>query len=211
MRTLAIVPLMLLMSLSATSVFAEAPASVRDKPLYVSETFREVLKRVSRRDRESQAILEVKAKDDSPMKGSGLLFRLEKFQYQNEVLVTLYRNFKTGDDVFEQYRLRMDGAMRLELLNLQRFAETQAAAAKKLQEDRSKQVETATQGKLKAGMTTAEVIRILGKPLPKQGPEPLRAQADMTTSMEYPGMTLIFELGKLQRVETPQQRVPLKS
>src|SRR5687768_4697846 len=96
-------------------------AEAAEKPEYVSPTFQEIQNRVVRRDIESGAILGVKVKEDAPRLGFALDFSIEEEPYTDEVVIILKRNLKTGDDVFEKYRLRADAAIRQELLNQKKY------------------------------------------------------------------------------------------
>jgi hypothetical protein len=88
---------------------------------FVNTTFQEILSRVKTREKTTGAVLYVLPKDDAPPFPTGLDFRIEELAFQDEAIVTLSKPQKTGDDTFEQYRLRMDDAMRAELKKLKEW------------------------------------------------------------------------------------------
>jgi hypothetical protein len=91
-------------------------------PKTVSPTFADLLTRVTRRDKETGAILEVRAKDDAPRRNFGLTFSISEVPYAGEAVVVVAEELKAGDGVFEKYRLRIDDAIRQELDNQKRYA-----------------------------------------------------------------------------------------
>ena len=60
-------------------------------------------------------------KEDAPTLGFGLDFYIEEIPQSGEAVIVLGRRLKSGDGVFEKYRLRLDDAMRQELRNQKRL------------------------------------------------------------------------------------------
>lgn len=179
---------------------------------YVSSTFQDILKRVSSREKQTGAIMEIKPREDGPPLGYGLRLRMKKHDHEDIADVTLFRNLKTGDDIFEHYQLRIDKAMRLELLKLQRFEDAQAAAEKQRYAALAKEIQRLSKGTLKQGMTVEEVQELKGEPLATppgfQPPPPPQAAAfaPHPDIVHYPDMTLYFHFGKLHRAEAVKPR-----
>jgi hypothetical protein len=164
------------------------------EPSFVSRTFAEILERVSERDSESGAILTVQPKDDSPRINYGLSFSMTKVP-GDEVVIQLEIALKSGDGVYERYRLRMDDAMRKELALLEKHAEVQKKRAAAAVSEATAKIEKVTRGKVRYGMTRDEVETILGKPK-----EVVSAQAAGSISLVYPTYRLGFWMNRLQSV-----------
>ncbi len=174
-----------------------------EPPKFVSATFQDILSRVIRRDKDSEAIMEVKAQKDAPQRVSGLNFTIEEQPSQNEVVVVIWRNLKTSGGVYENYCLIMDDAIREELRNQKRFQELQKERITKALEERAKKIEQLTEGKLKYGMTPDEVAAIKGKPAAVDEIEP-RGAAGLPFNAFiwiYPNLKLHFYGGILVDVE----------
>ena len=171
-------------------------AEAAEKPEYVSQTFQEIQNRVVRRDAESGAILGVKVKEDAPRLGFALDFSIDEELHTNEVVIILKRNLKTGDDVFERYRLRVDAAMRQELINQKKYKVLETQRLAKAVEEQKKQIIALSGGKLKYGSTIAEVIKVKGEPrdIP---PIPAGGYAIYV----YDDMTLRFYMDRLLYIE----------
>ncbi|MEW6359981.1 MAG: hypothetical protein AB1696_26830 [Planctomycetota bacterium] len=169
----------------------------------VSPTFQDILSRVTQRDKESGAILEVKPKPDAPPLriGSGLELSFQEGREGNEVEVVLtHRGWKLGDRVYETYRLKTDDAIRQEILNQKRYQERQAELETKRHEGQRKKIAELTHGKLIYGMTPAEVEAVKGKP-----DHQADAQAVGTFLWDYPDMGLFFTAGRLDDVKLKQK------
>lgn len=169
------------------------------QPEFVSQTFKEIQSRVIRRDANSGAILEVKVKEDSPKLGFGLNFSIA--EDAGDVVIVLSRNLKTGDGVYEKYRLRMDDALRQELQNQKKLKELLAAQEKKYREAQTKKIAELTGGQLKFGMSFTAVEAIKGK-----APKGLFGAAEFGTfTWIYPDMKLRFVRESLNDVELTKQ------
>ncbi|WP_437227433.1 hypothetical protein SH661x_000347 [Planctomicrobium sp. SH661] len=155
------------------------------EPAYVSRTFQDIQDRVITRDPETKAILRVRTAFDAPAVTElsfkiipipadhlavyrGLLGEtkgLIEIPHDGEAIVTLSREDSPGKGIYEQYRLRLDDALREELKNQERYQqlrrERQIEGLKKITED----IERLSGGKLRYGMTVGEVEAIKGKPL----------------------------------------------
>jgi hypothetical protein len=164
-------------------------------PSFVSRTFAEILERVSERDSESGAILTVQCKDDSPRISYGLSFSMAKV-HADEVVIELGIALKSGDGVYERYRLRMDEAMRKELALLEKTRRGSKRRATAQVTAATAKIERVTRGKVRYGMTRDEVEKILGKPK-----ELLSAQAFGSFSLVYPTYRLGFWMNRLHSVD----------
>lgn len=203
----------ILLSLSATSPSrGDGRPSAKNTAPYISYTFQDILKRVSSREKQTGAIMEIKPRDDGPPLGYGLRLRMKKHAHEDIADVTLFRNLKTGDDIFEHYQLRIDKAMRLELLKLQRFEDAQAAEEKHRYAKLAQEIQELSNGTLKQGMTVEEVQERKGDPIAappgfRRPPPPQRAEfVPDPVIVHYPGMTLYFLFGKLHRAEAAKPR-----
>ncbi len=171
---------------------------------YVSETFREILTRVSERS-PGGAISHVRAKNDSPLAGSWLSFSLTRDEGNSPdevVVVTLERNLKAGGGVCELYRLKMDDALRVELALQTTLAAEAKERQEKFLESQKKRVQELSAGRLSYGMTLAQVEAILGAPLKSEPYSGAEATINSPT-WTYPDMQLMFYHGQLQTVITP--------
>lgn len=134
-----------------------------ERPIFVNATFQDILSRVARRDRESQAILEVQLKEE-PTKG-GVDFSIEPApEDKDRIAVKLFTRWMTGDTVFESYLLKPDAAIRQELENQRRMIEN----AKQREIERFAQLKRSiielSDGTLSYGMSFDEVVKIKGEP-----------------------------------------------
>jgi hypothetical protein len=139
-------------------------AQAAEEPNFVSATFQDILARVVRRDKDSQAIVTVKRKADAPQSGT-LNFSIVQVPHdENEAVVTLSINLKAGDGVYEKYRLKIDEAIRRELNNQKRMADLERERLVKEFEQRKKNIVELSGGTLREGMTLEEVVKVKGQP-----------------------------------------------
>jgi hypothetical protein len=170
-----------------------------EKSSYVSATFQDILSRVVERDKTSGAILRVRTKDDSAIHAASLNFSIKQDR-TGDVVVVLYLNNMINDGIYEKYRLKMDNAMQEELGNQGRYQEVLKERAKKELERRAKEIAQLTGGKLKYGMSPAEVEAVKGKPSKTERPIEQALFSDAITWI-YPDMKLFFRGSILQNVE----------
>ena len=97
-------------------------ARAADAAKPVSPTFAEILTRVAERDKDTGAILTVKPRVDAPPRNFGLDFSMTEVPFAGEVVIIVEERLKSGDGVFEKYRLTIDDAITKELANRKRYA-----------------------------------------------------------------------------------------
>jgi len=131
---------------------------------FVSATFQDILLRVSSRDGESGAILTVKAREDAPRPGIDLELVLQEVPNTDDVIVTLRQHLMSGG-VHEEYLLRKDDALRDELRRRRSLAALEIERERRLTQKHSEEIPVLSGGRLKAGMTFAQVEALTGKPL----------------------------------------------
>jgi len=131
---------------------------------FVSATFQDILLRVSSRDGESGAILTVKASEDAPRPGIDLEMLLQEVPNTDDVMVTLRQHLMSGG-VHEEYLLRKDDALRDELRRRRSLAALEIERERRLTQKHSEEIPVLSGGRLKAGMTFAQVEALTGKPL----------------------------------------------
>jgi hypothetical protein len=136
----------------------------REDKAFVSATFRDILLRVSSRDGESGAILTVKAREDAPRPGIDLELVLQEVPNTDDVIVTLRQHLMSGG-VHEEYLLRKDDALRDELRRRRSLAALEIERERRLTQKHSEEIPVLSGGRLKAGMTFAQVEALTGKPL----------------------------------------------
>ena len=136
----------------------------REDKAFVSATFQDILLRVSSRDGESGAILTVKAKEDAPRPGIDLELVLQEVPNTDDVIVTLRQHLMSGG-VHEEYLLRKDDALRDELRRRRSLAALEIERERRLTQKHSEEIPVLSGGRLKAGMTFAQVEALTGKPL----------------------------------------------
>jgi len=136
----------------------------REGKAFVSATFQDILLRVSSRDGESGAILTVKAKEDAPRPGIDLELVLQEVPNTDDVIVTLRQHLMSGG-VHEEYLLRKDDALRDELRRRRSLAALEIERERRLTQKHSEEIPVLSGGRLKAGMTFAQVEALTGKPL----------------------------------------------
>lgn len=180
MKRLWLLGLMLLSSISVIRA--------DEKPEYVSETFKNIRDRVARWDKDSGAILEVKAKGDAPRTSMTLDFSVEESSEADEAIIVLSRSTKRGDLVVEKYILRPDGAIRQELLNQKKLKELEAQRQAEFVEEQKKKIVALSGGTLKYGMSYTEVIKLKGQPQGQETP----AQSSRNSAFIWPNVTLTF-------------------
>jgi hypothetical protein len=172
------------------------PGKAADQTDYVSPTFQDILKRVTVRDKETRAILQVRRKEDTRLISWDLSFSMREWPESGEATIELYVTYKDGNGIYEQYLLRIDKAIREELDNLKRFKEAQPARLAKEIEEKKKRIQEVTKGKLTYGMTQEEVEKVLGKPSSRDVPH----QEFGSFGLLYPGMKLEFRMERLDDV-----------
>jgi hypothetical protein len=160
-----------------------------------SATFQDVLRRVEVRDQDSGAILDVRARDDAPRRVGNLQFAIRQ-RGDDEVIIVLTARSMTAD-VFEQYLLKIDPALRAELARQKTYAQQQEQKKRMWEEAQRVKVPAVTGGRLRFGMSPADVKNVLGTP--KQ--ENVWQKAGGLT-LEYDDLTLTFD-GGLVDVEKP--------
>jgi hypothetical protein len=131
---------------------------------FVSATFQDILLRVLSRDGESGAILTVKAREDAPRPGIDLELVLQEVPNTDDVIVTLRQHLMSGG-VHEEYLLRKDDALRDELRRRRSLAALEIERERRLTQKHSEEIPVLSGGRLKAGMTFAQVEALTGKPL----------------------------------------------
>jgi hypothetical protein len=94
-----------------------------------SPTFAEILSRVTLRDKATDAIMTVRAKDDAPHRAFALDFTITEVPFAGEAVIVISENLKAGDGVFEKYRLKIDDAIHQELAKQERYAARTPAGA----------------------------------------------------------------------------------
>ena len=166
------------------------------EPKFVSKTFQEITSRVVRRDAQSGAILGVRVKEDAPTSFDALDFSVEEIAHASEAVIVLGFRMKSGDGVYEKYRLRIDDALRQEILNQQRLKVLEAERVATGIQSRKKKITDLSSGKLSYGMTLEEVIKIYGQPQKAHD-----AQAAGSFTVVYPDRNLSFWMMKLMDIE----------
>lgn len=172
-------------------------AQAAEAPKFVSATFKEILSRVIRRDKDSQAILRVKGKEDAK-KDLGLSFSISEIldtPRHDEAYVTLRVNLKAGDGVYERYRLRIDSAVRQELNNQNRMVALARERSIKEFARKRQEIVDRSGGTLTYGMTLEEVIKVKGQPekvelVVSKGLAAMLRGSQITAS--YPDMKITF-------------------
>lgn len=180
---------------------AEKPKDEAAK--YISKTFADIQSRATR-EPESGAIIAVKAREDGPTKDASLNFSITKSS--NEAVIILSAQGQSmvlgGHTIYEQYRLRLDDAMRAELVKQEKLQELNARREARALEERKKQITEISGGKLAHGMTLEEVVVVKGKPTKTN-----QWQAAGGFTAIYPDMSLDFwnmrlnEIRKITQVE----------
>ena len=156
------------------------------EPAFTSKTFQDILGRVMQRDKETGAILRVKAKEDAPAPHPyGLEFTIRA--EEKDVVSIVIDGGVMNNRTYERYLLKADDAIRKELGNQEKLAAVREKAHQKYVEEQTKQVPELTGGKLKYGMSRQQVEAVIGKPNEfKEG------QAAGSFELSYPGMDLWF-------------------
>jgi len=163
-----------------------------------SATFQDVVRRVEARDPDSGAILEVRARDDAPRYGGGGLNFAIQQRGKDEVVIVLSARTMTGD-VYEQYLLKLDPALRAELARQKLFAEQQAQKHQAWVVAQRAKIPAVTGDRLQFGMSPDEVKKALGTPKA----EHVWQKAGGLT-LVYDDLTLTFD-GGLTDVEKPER------
>ena len=133
-----------------------------EKPAFVNAAFQDILSRVARRDTKSQAIMEVRLKEDSTHEG---LFSIEPApEDEGRFTVKLFRRMMTGDTVYESYLLKPDAAIRQEVENQHRMVEN--AKQRKIEEfaQLKRSITEISGGTLSYGMSFDGVVKVKGEP-----------------------------------------------
>lgn len=168
-----------------------------NKPKFVSATFQNILKRVSQRDKATDAILEVKGLDDSSRRNAPLNFSMRKERDFDDVIIELSWGNKLNDGTYEKYRLTLDDAMTEDLAKQERHMEAVRARVKKDREETEAEITKLTGGTLKLGNTAPEVEAI-SKPLKVEKVLATWAGARLENWI-YEDLTLYFSQGLLAR------------
>jgi len=168
-----------------------------------SATFQDVVRRIEARDPDSGAILEVRARDDAPRFGGGGLNFAIRQKGDDEVVIVLSARSMTAE-VYEQYLLKLDPALRAELARQKLFAEQQEQKHQAWVAGQRVKVPAMTGGRLQYGMRPDEVKKVLGT----ARAEHVWQKAGGLT-LEYDGMTLTFD-GGLTDVEKPEREAPAR-
>jgi hypothetical protein len=164
---------------------ASAPAAEKK----VGKTFADILSRVKQRDEDSGAILRVKMRDDAPPYAQGeLIFDMAEGSDKNTVTIRLTTP-SLNLNVYEEYVLVVDDAIREELGKLALMRKQAVEKAKKWREEQTEKVRKVTGGKLKFGMTEEEVVKLLGKPQQRHS-----AMAAGVFYLEYADWYLSFNI-----------------
>lgn len=170
----------------ALAVGAESRAEKK-----VSKTFAEILTRVLERDTDSGAIVAVKMKEDAPPYAMGRLdFEMREGPQEGAVTIRLMTPSLTRS-VYEQYVLVIDDKIREELDNLELMRKQTAEKQKKWREEQTEKIRKLTGGKLKFGMSEAEVVKVLGEPVKRH----TGSMEAGVFSLEYPDWLLEFRVG----------------
>ena len=98
----------------------------------ISQTFADIQQRVSYRDKDTDAIISVKAHDDDAVQAD-LQFALTEDPKTHDAIVQLIYSDMTHNEVVEEYRLHFDDALRHEQQNEQRLAELTANRRRKFE------------------------------------------------------------------------------
>jgi hypothetical protein len=156
-------------------------------PAYTSKTFQDILGRVITRDKDTDAILLVKRKEDAPAAPYpySLRFSIRADQEGNgNVDIVIHGDVK-WDKTYERYFLKADDAIRKELGNQKKLEAAKEMAHKKYVEEQTKRIHELTGGKLKYGMSREQVEAVMGKPSRFE-------DAQASFGLFYPGMVLWF-------------------
>src|SRR4051794_38647327 len=143
-------------TLSALCIAEERPDPA------ASATFQDVVRRVEARDPDSGAIVDVRARDDAPRYGGNLNFAIQQ-RGEDEVVIVLTAHTMTAD-VFEQYRLKLDPALRAELARQKLFAQQQEQKRQAWVAGQRVKIPAATGGRLQLGMSPDEGKKAVGAP-----------------------------------------------
>lgn len=132
----------------------------------VSQTFAEILTRVTERDPECGAILRVKPKADSPSLHWDLLFSITEKHGGAQIVLSAndWGHTLVDRGIYEIYVLSLDQSIREELNKQKRLQELIIEREAKAKKEAAEAIEKLTKGKLKVGMTQDEVIAIVGRP-----------------------------------------------
>lgn len=140
------------------------PLSADDSDTPANPLFQEILTRVTERDRDTDAILMVKAREGCSRHPHNLNFSIEQERSHDTVVIVLHWNNKTNDGVYEKHRLVIDAAIRTELANQKNFQIKLEKLGAAYSEVRDKRFNQITGGRVRYGMTPNEVEQQLGKP-----------------------------------------------
>ena len=182
------------MSLAIVLLGFAGSAQAAEESKFVSKTFQEIQRRVTRRDADCGAIVAVKVKEDAPQLSFGLNFSIK--EDASDAVIVLSRTLKAGDGVYEQYRLRLDDALRQELLNQKRLKELGIERHKKVSEEQKKKISALSKGRLSYGMSLEEVAKLKGQPQKVES-----WQAAGAFRAIYPDMSLSFWMRRLTDIE----------
>lgn len=186
--------------LGSTANTSAAPSTKKTVKPYRSATFAEILSRVQWRDKETSAILRVKARPDAGGHNHALDFTIEVAPEDAKLFTVALSGplpmRKGGSTAFEKYLLLADDAMRAELANQAKFAQLQAERKKKYESEQTAKIEELTKGALKFGMAFPAVKKLKG------APRQVVAVATQFGTMTwiYPDWTLRFAAGYLHDV-----------
>ncbi len=164
------------------------------EPAFTSKTFQDILGRVMKRDKDTDAILLIKPKEDAPSAPYGLEFSIRPARDENSVNIVIYRNAKV-EWIYERYLLKADDAIRKELQNQKKLVAAEEKAHKQYVEEQTKRIPELTGGKLKYGMSREQVESVMGKPNSTN-----EAQLAGSFGLSYPDMNLWFTDERLVEV-----------
>lgn len=182
-------------TLSALCIAEERPDPA------ASPTFQDVVRRVEARDPDSGAITDVRPRDDAPRYGGGRLNFAIQQRGEDEVIIVLTAHTMTAD-VFEQYRLKVDPALRAELARQKMYAQQQEQKHQAWVVAQRAKIPAVTGGRLQYGMSPDEVKKALGTPKAEHV-----WQKAGGLSLVYDDLTLTFD-GGLTDVEKPEREAP---
>ncbi len=200
--------ILLLSALAATSIWSRAAETgIETKPAkpFISDTFQEILQRVSERDATTGAIISIQSRNDAPIQTKWLRLTIATDERQGRSIISLTFPSKASNGLMEQYQLKTDGAMRLEAQNQLRFKELQAERdqkdAKKWSEEAKARIQKLTGGQFAFGDSMKKVEALKGKPISIKGPfMPQSATVNQTGTYHwvYANVTLVFGGDTLQ-------------
>lgn len=182
-------------SLLVSCVLLGISCGLLDHVLWASE-FESFLARVQQRDPLTNAIVRVRASDETRNKHNITDFWNFEIKVDGErAAVKVFRNYKTGP-IGESYSFKMDEAVRRELKRYQNRQQLLVYDAAIEQAKRQRRIFVLSDFRLKAGATRAEIEQVFGKP--DQVHYPTKAGS---FDLDYAGVSVFVEDNRLWDIQ----------